>query len=306
MRTKREILEILERWQVREHRTAPEADVRRTGAERSALILSYAHITPFVEYYNGASLLKSSRGGICDQVGGGKRGKINGFSRGSRYRLMQTIAKVQRDAELPLFLTLTYPDDFPNPAESKEHLEIFIKRVRRRFPRAGMIWKLEPQMRGAPHYHWLVWGVSMLDLMKFVPRAWFEIAGGGDPKHLAWHKGECGHGNKHCVSEVRSFKGVWFYAAKYLGKTFEVAGWNNNWTGRYWGVISKENIPFGDLRQLVVTRSLAVQVMRYQRRFVNRKLGGKKRKRPIRAGGRSLTIFCDADQWIERLCTKSD
>ena len=288
-----------------EHRTAPEADVRRTGAERSASTLSYAHISPFIEYSEGASLLKTSKGGRCEQVGGGRRGRISGFSRSSRYRLMQTIARIRRDAEMPNFVTLTYPDEFPNPATSKKHLDTFFKRFEREFPKGGAIWKLEPQQRGAPHFHLLVWGCDQLALMAFVPKAWFEIAGGGDPKHLAWHRGECGHGNKHCVQAVKSFKGVWFYAAKYLGKTFEVAGWNRQWTGRYWGVIARPNIPFGEMRQLVVTRLQAVQVMRYQRRFVN-KAGASRRKRPIRSSSRSLTIFCDAGQWVERLCLRDD
>lgn len=298
-----QLLAYLDR--VREHRSAaPGADVRSTGAQhRSAAksTLSTAHISPQIQYYQGASLFKASKGGECDQVGGGVRGKIKGFSYGSRRRLMLTIAKVRRDAALPMFITLTYPDEFPDPAESKIHLDNFCKRLRRTFPDVGMIWKLEPQQRGAPHFHCLAWGVDLAKLMNFVPQAWFEIAGGGDQKHLAWHKGLCGHGNKHCVQQVKSFKGVWFYAAKYLGKTFEVAGWDKKWTGRYWGVIARENIPFGELRELVVTRQFAIQVMRYQRRFAKpRKVHGRKiRKSPT--GGRSLTIFCDASQWAERL-----
>jgi hypothetical protein len=201
-----------------------------------------------------------------------------------------------------MFVTLTYPDDFPDPDVSKKHLRKFIKRLLRRFPLIGLIWKLEPQQRGAPHYHFLVWGVDYDELREFVPQGWFEIAGGGDSKHLAFHQGFCGHGNKHCVSKVKDFKGVWWYAAKYIGKTFEVAGWNRKWTGRYWGVVARENIPFGELRQLVVTRQFVVQVMRYQRRFAKpKKVHGKKIRKPIVAGGRSLTIFCDADQWAERL-----
>jgi hypothetical protein len=215
---------------------------------------------------------------------------------------MQTIARVKRDAVLPMFVTLTYPDDFPDPDVSKAHLVIFIKRLKRALPGAGLIWKLEPQQRGAPHYHCLVWGVGLLELSDWVPNSWFEVAGGGDLKHLAWHKGQCGNGNKHCVQPVNSFKGVWFYAAKYLGKTFEVAGWNRKWTGRYWGVVNKDNIPYGEIRQVEVTRKFAIQVMRYQRRFAKpKKVEGRKMRKPIRSSGRSLTIFCDASQWAERL-----
>jgi hypothetical protein len=211
---------------------------------------------------------------------------------------MTTIAMVKRDADLPMFLTLTYPDDFPDPDVSKKHLRKFIKRLVRRFPFIGLIWKLEPQQRGAPHYHFLIWGADYIDLLTFVPQAWYEIAGGGDPKHLAWHKGLCGNGNKPCVTKVNCFKGVWWYAAKYIGKTFEVSGW---------GVICRQNIPFGEMKKLVVTRRLAVQIMRYQRHFKNiRKSGEAKRPRPRRSNGRSLTIFCDATQWAERLYPLND
>ena len=130
-----------------------------------------------------------------------------------------------------------------------------------------------------------------MDLAQFVPSAWFKIAGGGDGKHLQWHLGELGNGNKHCVQLVGSFRGVWSYASKYLGKTFEVSGWSEKWTGRYWGLIKRSNIPFGELIQQEVTRSKASNVIRYQRRF-----SGLKSK-----GGKSLTIFCDANQWIENL-----
>jgi hypothetical protein len=272
------------------------------AAPADGMLLSNAHISPFIEYSEGGSLFKVSKGGRCEQVGGGKRNIIKGFSRGSRYRLMQTIARVRRDAPLPCFVTLTYPDNFPEPAESKRHLDIFFKRLVRAFPGSGTMWKLEPQQRGAPHFHLLVWNVPLEKLMTFVPGAWFEIAGGEDEKHLRWHLGLCGYGNKHCVQQVKSFKGVWFYAAKYLGKTFEVAGWDKKWTGRYWGVVQREQIPFGPYRARIIEYSQAVRTMRLQRRFLKAK---RDRRKKIYAG-RSLSIFCDADQWVERLILKPE
>lgn len=261
--------------------------------------LSTAHISPFIRYADGGSLLTSCRGGDCAAVGGGRRGVIKGFSYGSRRRLMQTIATISRTADLPLFVTLTYPAVFPGCDVFKRHIDIFFKRFARSFPSAGLIWKQEPQERGAPHAHILVWGVELTRLMVWVPVNWFQIAGGGDKLHLLWHQGLLGHGNKHCVQQVRSFKGVWSYASKYLGKTFEAAGWGKKWTGRYWGVIARQNIPFVTMRYLMVTRRFAVQVMRYQRRF-KRVCSDQKRKR-FASNGRSLTIFCDGSQWVERL-----
>ena len=251
--------------------------------------LSTAHISPFCTWSEGASLLKVSKAEPSKQVGGGGRGVVVEFSYASRQRLMRKIACVRRDASLPVFVTLTYPNEFPSPKQSKGHLDTFLKRLKRAIPQAGIIWKLEPQQRGAPHYHMIVWGCDAKSLKDFVPGAWFDIAGNGDDNHLLFHQGKLK--NKHCVSQVRSYKGVMSYASKYLGKTFEVAGWNSLEVGRFWGVVMPGNIPFGEVQTLELSRSQAVQLMRYQKRFAKLK----SRSYP------SLTTFCDADQWISKL-----
>lgn len=251
---------------------------------------------PFVEWRDGASIIKVSKNRTCPQTGGGVRGVCKGFSRGSRTRLMSTIAGVRRDAELPCFVTLTYPNSFPEPKQSKKHLKAFVMRAKRAFPEVGIIWKLEPQQRGAPHYHLLVWGASQSVLRAFVPIAWHEIAGGGDPLHLLWHEGKLSNGNKHCVQKVRSFKGVWYYASKYLGKTFEVAGWDSLQVGRFWAVVSPANIPFGELCRVEISTKKTHSLMRYQRRYA--KLKG--RDYP------SLKVFCNASEWIDKLVKGGD
>lgn len=257
--------------------------VRGAGAP-----LSNPHIRPHVQYFTGAGLLKAHRGGAKeDQVGGGLRGAVKGFSVASRHRLLQLVRSIRLDAELPLFITLTYPESFPDARSSKKHLSMFFKRLRRAFPGIGLIWKLEPQKRGAPHYHILAWGVDLDQVQAFVPGAWFDIAGGGDPKHLKWHRGE--FDNSHCVQQVYNRKGVMAYAAKYLGKTFEVEGWQS--VGRFWGVINRNNIPFGELVYQEVTRKKALELLRYGKRFIGLKKHNKK----------SLNIFCDADQWIKKI-----
>jgi len=262
----------------------------RRGNRRSPL--STAHIRPksYVEYVRGASRLTVSRGADNTAVGGGRRGAISGFSRASRLRLMRLIAGVRRDANLPCFVTLTYPDRFPSCARAKRDLKIFLQRLRRRFEGAGAIWKLEPQARGAPHYHLLVWGVDEIDLVCWTVRAWHEIAGDGDPNHLAFHSGQLS-GSRLCVEGVRSWRGVWAYASKYLGKTFVVAEWGDKWTGRFWGVCNRSGIPFGETIRLDVAYAHAVVWMRYQRRFAH--LRG--RRMP------TVTTFCDADQWVGRM-----
>lgn len=260
--------------------------------------LSKAHIRPFViadnpqlVYCEGSSYLRTTKNHKFGSVGGGKRSKITGFSKNSRRRLLETISRVRRDADLPLFVTLTYPAQYPTVERAKRDLKIFIQRLERKFPGAGAIWKLEPQERGAPHYHLLVWGVSELDLLGYTVNNWYEIAGDGDINHKKFHMGEL-KGSKPCVSQVRSWRGVWAYAAKYLGKTFEVANWGNLWTGRFWGVIQRNNIPMGTLITVNIEYKECCNIMRIQRRFMNMR----KRKNL-----NSLKTFCDANQWVIKL-----
>ena len=272
-----------------------EEDTARSGA----VTLSKSHIgrktesceekKPSVSWVAGASILKTSQGSDGEKIGGGVREPIAGFSSDSRRRLMCAIASIRREAELPSFVTLTYPNEFPFPRESKRHLKIFCQRLKYAFPAVSAIWKLEPQERGAPHYHLLVWGVSQHDLFSFVVNAWYEIAGNGDKNHLLFHLGLL-KDSKPCVSQVRSWRGVWSYASKYLGKTFEVAGWDNLYTGRFWGYVNKDLIPFGEVCKLDMSSSSVFHIMRYQKRFSGRRIFKK-----------GYTLFCDADQWAKNI-----
>jgi len=143
-----------------------------------------------------------------------QRGDVEGFSVRSRSRLNKKISMVNKDA-LPCFVTLTYHNDYPDNFETfKYHLHHFFIALQRKFPGVGVIWKLEFQKRGAPHYHLLVWGVAVEKLQEFVPVVWHKIAGNHSTFHLAWHKGELGNGNEHCVLPIRSWNGVTSYAAK--------------------------------------------------------------------------------------------
>jgi len=273
----------------------PGVQARAGGApngELPARALSNAHIRPFVEFHEGSSILRSSRAAEMQAVGGGKRSSIKGFSRNSRLRLMYMIGAIRRDAELPDFVTLTYPETFPSVERAKRDLKVFLQRFKRAFPEAGAIWKLEPQQRGAPHYHLLVWGCKTNDLQKWTVENWYDIAGQGDINHYLFHAGAL-KGSRSCVSKVRSWRGVWSYASKYLGKTFDVAEWGQTWTGRFWGVIGRTFIPFGAKRQIMLPIRVVVDIMRFQRRFSG--------IRSRRTFVNSLTTFCDVDQWVEKL-----
>jgi len=67
----------------------------------------------------------------------GTREKIKGFSPASRKRLLEKMARLEPGP--CLFLTLTYPDPLPCPSGCKRDLDVFLKRLKRQFPKASVI-----------------------------------------------------------------------------------------------------------------------------------------------------------------------
>jgi hypothetical protein len=171
------------------------------------------------------------------------------------------------------FVTLTYPAAFPTAQASKKDLDAFLKRLERSYGQLWVIWKLEPQRRGAPHFHLLVYLGSTFhadDLCTWAAHAWHELAGGGDPNHLKWHLGQLG--NRRCVETVRDWQGVANYAGKYLGK---VSIGDEEWKhpGRFWGERRDELAPITIITQDVEVRQ-AVQVKRICIRWYEKQLTG--------------------------------
>jgi hypothetical protein len=243
--------------------------------------LSSFHISPqpSINFYSGASLLSASRG--ADKIPFPhevhRRG-LASFSPNSRRRLMRQLAKVRRD-NVPLFATLTYPGVWPeDPGEWKRHLDNFIKRLGRQFPNVSGVWKMEPQKRGAPHFHLFVWGCEYAHLISWVSRAWFEVVGSGDPRHIQ-------AGTR--VEKIRSVQGAFSYASKYFTKI--VAAWGN--VGRWWGVFFRSRLPLGEVVAIVTTKQKAIEFIRYMRRFA------RLRSRDYK----SLTVICHADRWVNQL-----
>src|SRR5690606_25589838 len=144
--------------------------------------------------------------------------------------------------------------------EGKRHLDVLSKRMKRRFPTVGFIWKLEAQRRGAPDYHLLVWGVSYAELLVWLSAAWYAIVDSGDVKHLV-------AGTQ--VQRVRSWRGVKSYASKYLAQPGGFpggAGWQN--VGRVWGVRYAGNLTWAAPVTVGATDRQVARFMRSMRRVL--------------------------------------
>jgi hypothetical protein len=197
---------------------------------------------------------------------GGQRGVIQTFSKASRRRLLRLLAKTEK-ADRPLFVTLTYPDHFPdNPKEVKRHLDAFGKRFRRKFPSGAFIWKLEYIDRKsgqnvgkiAPHFHLLAWGAVYTDMLNWLSSAWAGVVKSEDVRHVK-------AGTK--LEKLRSWRGVMAYASKYIAKV-NVEELPEG-VGRFWGVVGRDNLPLSGVLVVTLTALQAIKATRLGRKYIS-------------------------------------
>jgi hypothetical protein len=236
---------------------------RRAGA----LGLSSVHISSpqrpgTVRAFVGGSHVRL-RGDPMSGCGfGGVRGAVAGFTKASRHRMLQFLQTIDREkCGMPLFVTLTYPGEWPgDPRRWKRDLDVWLARLKRAHLAAWAVWRLEPQRRGAPHYHLLVFGLQML-AKEWLSRTWFEVVGSGDDRHLR-------AGTQ--VQRVESWRRVIGYAAKYLAKEVSELpkAWRNG-VGRWWGIHRRKLAP----REAMEVELQGPAYFRV-RRVLRRRIGG--------------------------------
>jgi hypothetical protein len=200
-----------------------------------------------------------------------KRGKIRGFSYKSRLRLLRFMARLRMLGVRATFITLTYRG-YPSNAQAKRNLHAFLEHIRRCYPSASCVWRMEYQSRGSIHFHLLCFNLPYWD--------WKEI--------LATWKGITDQDiSRIDVRLVRSRRGVMSYVAKYIAKverrvkkTFLVfvpylhkaRKWRK---GRFWGYHNKKALPLGEkiMGVLLETKGIkqlaksAWEIIGYETRF---------------------------------------
>lgn len=236
-------------------------------------------ITATIEWADGGRWASMRHGRHVAPLGG-LRGEVGAFSKASRRRMLRKVAQVDDSrAGRATFVTLTMPGTWGRPATRelawlvyggaaawKVALDTWLHRVGRRWPGVFGIWKLEPQERGAPHFHLLLWGVPD-GSAAWVARSWWEVVGSNEPDHLA-------AGTR--TEWLRSVNGTMFYCAKYCAKPVSAHA-SHDWAhvGRWWGAHRWKLAPVS-----IVARSCSdsqwVQIRRCFRRWM--------RKRGVRMG----------------------
>lgn len=236
------------------------------------------------------------------------RGKCRGFSGNARRRCLQRLASIdaKKLGYCPKMITLTYPAEWPDdPTRWKRDLFAFCKRLERRYSRiilkpskdgrsmiptrvsnVAIIWKLEFQERGAPHFHLLVFTSEFIPT-KWLAQVWYDIVGSGDMRHLL-------AGTK--VEAIRSWRGVMWYASKYIAKKDARCDVRLP-TGRCWGIRSEELLPI-----LLVSYNVEPSQFWVLRRVLYRLLNlhSKRRIRP-RGRHQGLSVFTPGEPLLQLL-----
>lgn len=175
------------------------------------------------------------------QFGTPKRGRIRSFSAQSRRRLLRFMARLKTGQVRATFITLTYRG-YPSNAEAKKHLHAFAEVLRREFPQASAVWRMEFQERGSIHFHLLVFNLPYWEWKKIL---------------AVWKRITNQNKARIDVRLVKSRRGVMSYVAKYIAKverrikkTFLVfvpyLHKGRKWRkGRFWGYHNKKLLPLG-------------------------------------------------------------
>lgn len=247
---------------------------------------------------NGSLLKVSKPKGKLVSRPHGKRGQVMGFSNASRRRQMRTFASLDKSV-LPLFVTLTYPLEFSvDYRDWKIHLDRFAKAFHRKFPDGALIWRLEPQKRGAPHYHMFLYGVVYTgENRAWIADTWYRVVGSEDIKH---------HRRGSDVQKIKSWNGAMSYASKYAAKVQDVPAQDDksdgervDWSlvGRWWGIRYRDNLPWSErFGGDGLSYSQSVKLLRMMRRYA--------RSRGYTISGclPGLTIFVDNPrQWANNI-----
>lgn len=185
------------------------------------------------------------------------RGRILDFSRRSQRRLSLALSSWIPFGEIAV-VTLTYASFWPDADGLRRHKQKFLRALNMRYPKIAGMWRLEYQVRGAPHWHLVVCGAKdkreIDEIDTYVRQIWSEIAS---------HDGSM---LRTEVEPARNPEAAKYYLTKELGKSMQSRGaWQSAFDKfgheglRFWGWFNKKELSF-DYDEYELPHYLALRV----------------------------------------------
>jgi len=187
------------------------------------------------------------------------RGKVLGFSRKSRKRLLDLFARLDFDAKHVAFITLTFRD-LHTYEDAWSALRRFLMRLTRKHPDCAVIWKKELQERGAIHYHMVTFGMPYY-AQSALQNVWTECT----KEDLSIVD----------VREVKSVSSLMHYVAKYVAKEQVIGGASylvlqpylhasgGSSTGRWWGIHNRDALPYARHYHIPLDNGEAIKYLHF-------------------------------------------
>ena len=227
--------------------------------ERHERRIAYRMSTVAIEMQG--EVFQAKMNGILDRpTTGGVRGAITGFSNKSRKNMLDTVSRIDWTNKTAQFITLTYHSNMLDARRAKRDLRAFLKRLYRRYGNCPSLWKLEPQKRGAWHFHLLIWDLPFIPMSEILEH-WREVTAEQTITQVK-------------IEPVQSARKARSYVSKYLGKRIDdallrlfvlvllhtpphqlfalaldylpnLAGTTS--PGRFWGIENRKNVQWAEL-----------------------------------------------------------
>lgn len=225
-----------------------------------------------------------------------ENGDIQSFSADSRRRLIKKFLRLERSRlSAGSFVTLTYHEDWTTEREDiQQDLNAFLQALRRAYPEACYLWRLEFQSRGAPHFHLMIWGPASGDpydldeLRQWVRKTWTRIADQDSAAHAEW-----GTDTRRLTS--------WREAMAYVSKYVAAAGNEGDveYSGRRWG--AAQSLPTTPTARFHVSESDAHIIRRICRKLLAKRLGEEHPLVEHLKTGRKALIGLNPSTWMDLL-----
>lgn len=192
-------------------------------------------------------LIKAKTNGLIDRPidqGSHARKPITRFTPKARKNMLETVSRMDWSQGKAVFITLTYHHIKPDARACKRDLRTFLKRLYRKYGLKAVLWRIEPQRRGAHHFHMIVFNLPFFPIETLL-EWWREIT--GQPTIA-----QCD------IQLIKTARKARNYVAKYVGKKDDgrfndltnLAGWSR--PGRFWGIENRKLIAWAELVTIVV------------------------------------------------------